>query len=248
MKPYSATSLLLSFVLCPLFTGFSQQATAGQFTISPVRIFMVPKDRAIAITVTNEGNEQLVMQADLYEWKQKPGGEDVLTLTEDMFLSPPILKMAPKSRQVVRLARVARPQQDDREITYRMIVREIPEAKPPGENSQVQIALAFSLPVFITPKNAKARLDCSVARLAANRVQANCANSGNAYSHPVSFLLSTAAGSKLAEQGNGAYILPDIKRSFELKREDGNIPAGKARLAVTLANGTTQNFDVVVSE
>ena len=54
------------------------------------------------------------------------------------------------------------------------------------------------------------------------------------------------AGSKLAEQGTGGYILPDIKRSFELKRVDGNVPSGKAKLAVALADGTTQNFDVTV--
>ena len=248
MKSHSAGSLFLSACLGLVCSFLSQQATAGQFSVTPVRVYMAPKDRAIAITVTNEGDELLVMQADLYEWKQKPGGEDELTLTEDIFLSPPILKMAPKSRQVVRLARLAKPQQGDREMTYRMIVREIPEAKPPSEGSQVQIALAFSMPVFITPKNAKALLDCSVARLATDKVQANCANSGNAYSHPVSFLLSTTSGSKLAEQGNGAYILPDIKRSFELKRQDGNIPTGKARLAVTLADGTTQNFDVMIGE
>ena len=248
MKPHSAASLLLSAYLCLISLPFSPQASAGQFTVSPVRIYMAPKDRAIAITVTNEGDTQLVMQAELYEWKQKPGGEDQLAPTEDMLLSPPILKMAPKSRQVVRLARVAKPQQGESQVTYRMIVREIPEAKPADKDVQVQIALAFSIPVFIAPKNAKALLDCSVTRLAADKVQANCANSGNAYSRPVSFLLSTATGSKLAEQGNGAYILPDIKRSFELKREDGNIPAGKARLAVALDDGTTQNFDVMISD
>ena len=248
MKPPSSfnfLSITASVLLCLVL---SQQTLAGQFSVSPVRIYMAPKDRAIAITVTNESDEQLVMQADLYEWRQKPSGEDELTLTDEIFLSPPILKMAPKSRQVVRLARVTKPQQDDRETTYRMIVREIPEAQPPTKDSVVQIALAFSMPVFIAPKNAKANLDCGVTRLATNKVQVNCANSGNAHSHPVSFLLSTASGSKLAEQGNGAYILPNIKRVFELKREDGNIPAGKAKLAVALADGTTQNFDVMISD
>lgn len=248
MKPHTSARLFLSTTLCLLCVATSQEISAGQFTVTPVRIYMAPTDRAIAITVTNEADEQLVMQADLYEWKQKPDGEDELTLTEDIFLSPPILKTAPKSRQVVRLARVARPQQGEREVAYRMVLREIPEAKPPAEKSVVQIALAFSLPVFITPKNAKADLNCSVSRLTTNKVQANCANSGNAHSHPISFLLSTSSGGKLAEQGNGAYILPDIKRSFELKREDGNIPAGKAKLAVTLADGTTQNFDVMINE
>ena len=246
MKPYSAATLLLSASVGLLCIVLSEQVKAGQFSVTPVRMYMEPKDRAIAVTVTNEGDAQMVMQADLFEWKQKPGGEDELTATEDIFLSPPILKMAPKSRQVVRLARVARPQQAAREMTYRMIVREIPEARPLGEGNAVQIALAFSLPVFITPKNAKPILDCSAARLAANTVQVNCTNSGNAHTHPVSFLLSTVAGSKLAEQGTGGYILPDIRRSFDLKRVDGDVTSGNARLAVELANGTKQNFDFAV--
>jgi fimbrial chaperone protein len=81
-------------------------ANAGQFSVSPVRIYMGPQDRATAITVVNEGNEELVMQADIFTWKQKPGGEDDLVLSEDLFLAPPIIKLAPNGRQVVRLAMV----------------------------------------------------------------------------------------------------------------------------------------------
>ena len=36
-------------------------AWAGQFSVTPVRIFMATKDRAVAVTITNEGDEQLVM-------------------------------------------------------------------------------------------------------------------------------------------------------------------------------------------
>ena len=68
---------------------------AGLFSVSPVRMYMAPRDRAIAITINNESDEELVMQADVYAWSQKPGGEDQLILTEDLILSPPILKLAP---------------------------------------------------------------------------------------------------------------------------------------------------------
>ena len=144
---------LTTGVIGLLLTYFVTAAGAGVFSVTPVRIYMTPKDRAIAVTITNEGDEELVMQADLFLWKQKPGGQEDLTLTEDMFLSPPIIKLAPKSRQVVRLARLsnARPTE---QLTYRMIVREIPEARPAKQDLQVQIALAFSLPVFITPPGA----------------------------------------------------------------------------------------------
>ena len=85
---------------------------AGNFSVTPVRIYMASKERASAITVNNDGDEELVMQADIYEWKQTPDGKDQLTLSEDMILSPPILKMAPRSRQVVRLISMIAPVKD----------------------------------------------------------------------------------------------------------------------------------------
>ena len=60
---------------------------AGVFSVTPVRIFMTPHDRAIAVTVTNEGDDELVMQADIYTWKQKADGTDDLQLSEDLILA-----------------------------------------------------------------------------------------------------------------------------------------------------------------
>ena len=236
----------LSIIVFALIVmSFSAVATAGNFSVSPVRIYMSPKDRATAVTVINDGDNELVMQADLYEWKQKPDGEDELKLTEDMFLSPPIIKLAPKSRQVVRLARLV-PLQSSDQITYRMIVREIPEAKTAGKELDVQIALAFSLPVFITPPGAKAKLSCSTERVTANTINAVCENTGNAYSHPTAILLNTESGAKIAEN-QGGYILPGIKRRFVIKRDIGVIPPGEAQLALTLDDGTTETYAVTIA-
>jgi len=230
-----------------LISGFlgllvAAPAWAGQFTVTPVRIYVAPKDRAAAVTITNEGDDELVMQADVYQWKQKPGGEDELTLSEDLFLSPPIIKLAPKSRQVVRLA-MLRPPKTKRQLTYRVIVREIPEARK-AKKPELQIALAFSLPVFITPPGTKHWLTCQVERTAANSVMAVCGNTGTAYAQPHEFILTSAAGDKLATRETGGYILPDITRRFEIKRAEGKIPAGKARLAVKLDDGSTLTYDV----
>ena len=221
-------------------------AVAGQFAVSPVRIYMEPRDRATAITLTNEGDEEMVLQADVFLWKQKPDGEDDLTLTEDVFLSPPIIKLAPKARQVVRLA-MLKPPKSGPQLTYRMIVREVPVAKPVDKTVQVQIALAFSLPVFITPPNAKRELGCMVERVAADTTRVVCENTGNAYAHPREFVLTGAKDEKLASRDSGGYILPGIKRSFELKRSDGNIPGGKAKLAARFDDGQSQTYDVSIS-
>ena len=222
-------------------------AAAGPFSVTPVRIFMAPRDRATAITITNDGDEALVMQADLYNWKQKANGEDDLVLTEDMIVSPPIIKIAPKSRQVVRLA-MLRPRPPGEQLTYRMIVREIPEAKPAGANVQLQIALAFSMPVFITPNGVKRNVGCTVERAAADAVKAVCENTGNAYAQPRSFVLTSMAGDKLASSDTGGYILPGVKRSFDMKSSIGKIAAGKAKLLVTQDDSVIQTFEVTVAE
>ncbi len=224
-------------------------AHAGSFSVSPVRIFMAPRDRATAITITNESDEPMVMQADLYNWKQKANGEDDLVLTEDMILSPPIIKIGPKSRQVVRLA-MLRPRPPGEQLTYRMIVREIPEAKPRTDNSlQLQISLAFSMPVFITPNGVKRNLSCFTERAASTgTIKAICENTGNAYAQPRKIALISLAGDKLANADLGGYILPGNKRSFDLVNSNGKVPAGKAKLVVTQDDNTPQNFDVTVAE
>ncbi len=220
---------------------------AGVFTVTPVRIYFSPKDRATAVTVTNEGDEELVMQADIFTWKQKPGGEDDLVLSEDLVLSPPILKLAPHARQVVRLALVS-PPKSERQLTYRLIVREVPEAKQAPKDVQLQVALAFSLPVFITPPKVRRQLDCAGERIAADAIKVACENNGDAYSQPREFTLSRASGEKVASRESGLYILPGIKRTFDLKAAEGPIPGGKLKLVVTLDDGSTQNYDLTLAE
>jgi fimbrial chaperone protein len=222
-----------------LTLGWAQSAMAGNFSVTPVRIFMTPKDRAVAVTITNDGDEPLVMQADLYSWKQKADGEDELTLTEDIFLSPPIIKMAPKSRQVVRLARLNPIKSPDQQ-TYRMIVREIPEARPANEDLQLQIALAFSMPVFITPSNVKGKLDCQISQV--ETAVAHCQNSGNAYSHPVSLQLLADDGSVIATNESGGYLLPGTKRNFVLKNNKASTTPKKVKLLVTFDDASKQEY------
>ena len=124
-----------------------------------------------------------------------------------------------------------------------MIVREVPEAKAPSKDLKLQIALAFSLPVFITPPGAKRQLSCGVQRVASDTVNAVCENTGNAYAQPVTFALVAENGSPLALRDTGGYILPDIKRGFAIKSQGAPIPAGKGKLRVTLDDGTVQTFE-----
>lgn len=240
------TQFIKAGAVLPLLLALAAPAMAGDFSVTPVRIFMAPRDRAVAVTVTNEGDQEVVMQADVYSWKQKPNGDEDLALTEDMILSPPILKLAPKSRQVLRLARLT-PPPTGAQVTYRMIVREIPEARQ-SKDPLVTVALAFSLPIFITPPTAKSKLDCNLQRVAPDTVNAICSNGGNAYAQPREFVLNGAGGEKLATRDMGGYILPDITRTFALKNAERKIPGGKVSLQVALDDGTTQVFETTLAD
>ena len=228
-------------------SSLSLSSWGGVFSVTPVRIFMSPRDRATAVTITNEGDQELVMQADIYTWKQKADGSDDLALSDDLILAPPILKIPAKGRQVVRLAMITPPASPD-QSTYRMILREVPEAHPADQKVQLQIALAFSLPVFITPPRAKRDVSCTVSRVAPDTVAARCENRGNAYAQPRELTLAAADGAKLASAESAAYLLPGTLRAYEIKGAGAAIPAGPAKLAVSYDDGTSQAFDVTVGD
>ncbi len=222
----------------------SSPAFAGSFSVTPVRIYMTPRDRAVAITITNEGDSPVALQADINVWSQRPDGTDELVLTEDMILSPPIIKLAPKARQVVRLA-LLKPADASRQLTYRLIVREIPEATAPkGNTLEVPIALALSMPVFITPPIAKREINCQAGREGA-ALAITCANTGSAYAQvrEILVLRGDAAAAPLARFEGGTYILPGARKSIGISSAQP-IAAGEATLKVTFDDGKDQSFSV----
>jgi len=240
-------SFFLSYALLALLVA--TEAQASEFTVTPVRLHFGVRDRAIAVTLTNDSDSPLMMQADLFEWRQEANGKDVLTPTEDIFLSPPIVTIPPNSRQVVRLARLSDgPPSPDEPSTYRMIVREIPEATV-EKTVTVKIALAFSLPIFFAPAEPKRQLDCQAKRLSPDSIRATCENKGNVYALVTHLALSTQGGNVLLSQDiGGGYILPGVTRSFDLKRQSGKIPAGQVQLEAQLDDQSNNRYDISLGE
>ena len=216
---------------------------AGTFSVTPVRIYMNTKDRAVAVTITNDGSEPVVLQAELFTWSQTPEGADQLAATDDLILSPPIIKLAPNARQVVRLARVK--QVDiDRQLTYRMVMRQIPEAVQPKDNIQVPIALALSMPVFVTPPAARYRIGCQAQRGQAGTLDVTCRNQGSAYTQ-VRQIVVRHGERVLGRYEGGDYILPGARKTIPIKTE-GVLPASGLELVVTYDDGRSEVFQAPV--
>ena len=62
---------------------------AGSFSISPVRVFLEPRQRAAALTIVNSADTGVVLQADVLRWSQDGAGQDQLEATDDVIVSPP---------------------------------------------------------------------------------------------------------------------------------------------------------------
>ena len=218
-------------------------ATAGVFSVTPVRLYMAPRDRAVAVTLRNEGDTPVVLQADINVWSQKPDGTDELVLTDDLILAPPIIKLAPKAQQVVRLA-LLKPADASRQLTYRMIIREVPEAQP-TPSVEVQIALALSMPVFITPPTAKRQVNCDAEGGGGDKtINLRCGNTGTAYGQIREATLARN-GQTLARFEGGSYILPGARKTITLK-SDKSVGAGDAQLVITFDDGQTLTTSVTL--
>jgi fimbrial chaperone protein len=241
-KNFTLTRYFVSYAL--LFGLLAPWAAshAGVFSVTPVRLYMTLRDRAIAVTLTNEGDTEVVLQADINSWTQNADGSDVLVLTEDLILAPPIIKLAPKARQVVRLARLTPPDLNQ-QLTYRMIIREVPAALP-AQGIQVPIALALSMPVFITPPGAKADIQCRTARVDASTLSANCGNTGNAYSQIREARL-VRGEQTLAYFEGGSYVLPGASKTISLNG-DQPVGAGPAQLVLTFDDGKIQTTGITL--
>lgn len=247
MIQISSRLAVSALAACSLLVAWPA-AVAAVFSVSPVRIYMAPRDRAVAVTLTNEGDSPNVLQAELHAWTQDADGTDRLIPTDDLILSPPIIKLAPRARQVVRLA-LLRPADPTRQLTYRLIVREVPEAAGDGAKGiRVPIALALSMPVFITPPKAQREVACSLVvapvPAAAAAPQVRCANSGNAYAQIRQITLQRG-DAVLARFEGGSYILPGAAQTLTLKAEQAVAP-GAAELTVSFDDGKSQAFGVVL--
>ncbi len=136
--------------LCAGVIGIAvaQNATAGTFSISPLRIELDRKHTVEVLTVHNEEDAPLLIQAQVLAWSQE-GNEEHYVDSKDLLVAPPVFQMAPKAEQIVRIA-LRHIENTDYELHYRLILSEVPPAAP-KDFVGLSVALRMSIPIFIAP-------------------------------------------------------------------------------------------------
>jgi len=129
----------------------SSSAHAATLQISPVLVSFGAATNATGLTLINPSDAALYGQVRVFRWAQI-NGEDQLTPTEDLIASPPLIQVAGKADQLVRLVRRTA-SSTPIEQSYRLLIDELPA---PDENNPggVTIRLRYSVPVFVEPAQA----------------------------------------------------------------------------------------------
>lgn len=225
-------SIVLVAALC---SGTAAQGANLQ--ISPVSISFQPGQNAAGIQLQNNGDTPLYGQVRVYAWDQRDG-VDALTPTTQLVASPPIIEIAGKSAQTIRLVRrgaagtAATP--DGAEQTYRILIDELPRGDP--QQGNVAIRLQYSVPAFVLPADTQAapQLEWSTFhRAGAWHLRAR--NTGALHAQIGATSVTVGSRDVVLSKGLLGYALPGRTREWALPADvAGALPA-------TLAIDTTVN-------
>ncbi|WZB66892.1 fimbria/pilus periplasmic chaperone [Achromobacter xylosoxidans] len=119
---------------------------AATLQISPVLVDLAPQQGATGILLRNPGATPIYGQVRVYAWDQAQG-DDVLTPTQEIQASPPIIQVPPNGEQLVRLVRVSK-ELAPMEQSYRLVIDEIPDPATSRVNGVV-LRMRYSVPVFV---------------------------------------------------------------------------------------------------
>jgi fimbrial chaperone protein len=122
---------------------------AAGVNISPVVIEIDSPRKAVAITVTNNGDRPINLQTDAMVWRQV-NGIDQYEPTDEMLVVPPIAQVQPNASQIFRVVLRA-PTRAPEERTYRLILEDTSDDLNPSGQTSVAFKFTHNLPVMVAP-------------------------------------------------------------------------------------------------
>lgn len=233
---------------------FSSGAMASGLQVSPISLSLQARENASGLTLSNSSDEAISAQVRIYQWSQDEKG-DQLTPSRGLLASPPMIKLNPGDKQLVRIIRAKAPPQGVAAVedSYRIFVNELP-IKSAAQKTGLQFAMSYSLPVFVQPidivKTAPQLQWRYSLQPDGKHITLRVSNSGNAHAKLIDLSVVDAAGNSVnIHQGLLGYVLPDATMNWTLKVPPAALTkgaiAGKFKVAI---NGTQTMQDVTLDK
>lgn len=150
------SGFVASLATCMFF--HMPSAHAGGLQVAPASIQMPLNNNATGIWLSNTSSTPLTAQIRVFKWSQE-GGEDLMSSTTQLTISPPVVEIPAGGKQLVRIIRTGTAPAIGTEAAYRLIVdelpAEVPEAmRPPTPTPSkrtfgMNFLMRYSVPVFV---------------------------------------------------------------------------------------------------
>lgn len=204
-------------------------ARAGSFTINPVRVTLSATQAVAAVTVRNAGTEPTVIQLETSSWNQHDG-QDALASTAEVLATPPILTVPPGASRIIRVG-LRRPADSQRELTYRLFLREVPPPEPISQG--LRVALLLSMPIFVVPPRMPApQMQWHAWRTQDGNIRIRAHNTGQSHVQLGELQITGSGGSPvLATRNMSEYLLPDNAREWTVAAR--SMPAAGTPLIIS---------------
>ncbi len=205
-----------SLALCLLACYFPSVSKAAGWEIDPVRIELSTQQQTAALSVKNTTNQSTSIQIQAVTWSQHDG-KDIFAPTKEILVSPPIVTIAPKSEQIIRVA-LRRDASATKELTYRLNLQELPP-KQSANFAGVKVALRVTMPVFVQSLagGAVPKMEWDISKMPEDQLKATLRNSGNAHIQVSDFALYIPGVDKpIAGESGSSYVLAGQTREWML--------------------------------
>jgi fimbrial chaperone protein len=219
-----------------LATSGLAQATTLQ--VSPVLIDVPAPGAAASIQVANLSEDPVVAQVRIFRWVQE-NGTDKLVETKDVVVSPPIAKLKPSSKAVLRVVRRSKSAPQGEE-SYRIVIDQVPE-KHKSRGVGIKFAVRYSIPVFFGGlENDAASIIWEVGNKG-GRAFVTATNAGSRRVRIADLKVKAGSGSVSFGGGLTGYVLPRSSVTWSADRAlKGLNQGGKASISAATEHGPLQ--------
>jgi len=135
------------FALLAALLTFGAHA-GNSVLIWPIDPKITADEKASELWLENRGESTTLMQVRVFSWQQINGREQYQT-QQQVLASPPLVRIEPGKRQLVRLIKQT-PPAAGQQAAYRVLLDEIPTPQKPGENQAgLNFQMRYSVPLFV---------------------------------------------------------------------------------------------------
>jgi fimbrial chaperone protein len=156
----------------------SHEPSVPTFNIMPTRIVIKGRETTASLLLRNDSKQTVRFQVTAFQWSNDRDSQIVLKPTTDLVFFPTLFTVEPGQSRRLRVA--ASQRAVERELTYRLLIEQLPshaEAQPTG----VQMLMRASVPVFVQPPTLVARAAIEHTEIADGRVSFDVRNLGTTH-------------------------------------------------------------------